>query len=90
MDGQATWIMGLIIVFGALALLLLITYSRSTFRRFRAHRLALTCPADGSSVDCIVDKDVTGRRKMEVVTCSRLNPHDDVVCRQRCLDQVPN
>jgi hypothetical protein len=80
--------MGLIIVFGALGLALLVSYALSTFKRFRARSVELICPADHSTVQCIVEEDLAHEHHLAVVNCSRLDPPGEVTCHQRCLMQL--
>lgn len=89
MQGEAHWLVGIVILTGAAAIALLVLYARRVFERFRAHPEALRCPETGELVDCIVEVDLAERSAPRVVRCARLEDPNDVRCDMACLKSGP-
>lgn len=87
MDGEANWIMGIVIVTGLVMLGLLIAFSKRAFTRFTTRQVFLACPATGEPTSLIVETDHAEGGARKVVSCSRFEDPSHVECDQRCLRQ---
>jgi hypothetical protein len=88
MDGQANWVMAIVIAAGLVGIALLVAYSKQVFERFKSRPVVVTCPATGVRTEILVETDFAKDGEHRVVCCARFEDPDDVRCAQACLAQV--
>jgi hypothetical protein len=88
MDGEANWVLMMVIAFGAVGLVAMVAYSKAVFERFKSRDTELACPETGTAFAGVIEKDLaTGETK--VVGCARFEDPSKVTCQQGCLHERP-
>jgi hypothetical protein len=90
MTGEATWLTGLFLAFGAFGILVLAIVAQRIGMMVRAARRDVVCPATERIAHCVVLTDVNDGHPVNIASCSRFDDPERVTCRKRCLSNVPD